>query len=376
MVYREDGSARRPVKIAIVLPPREMFSPSATGAVGLLVRLVAKMGDAVVYGMKAADPFADVPYQPVKLALLPLRQARRYAAGLVTALRRAPCDLIEVHNRPDIALHLARRFPKIPVVLFLHNDPQGMRGARTAAERAHLLRTLAAVAPVSAYLRSRLLDGIASPPAVEVFANFIDLSVMPAPAPEPRILFAGRVVADKGADSFVAACALALPQLPGWRADMVGADRFGANSPETPFLRTLRPKAAAAGVTMLGWRPHAEVLAAMATSAIVVVPSRWPEPFGLTALEAMACGAALLCAPRGGLVEVMGDAAVPIDPENPADMAAAIVALAQDDARRAAVSAAGLARARLFSAEGAATHLAALRQSVLADWPHGPRHPI
>ncbi len=364
------------MKIAIVLPPREMFSPSATGAVGLLARLVARMGDAVVYGMKTTDPFTDVPYQPVQLALLPLRQARRYAAGLVAALRRAPRDLIEVHNRPDIALHLARRFPKIPVVLFLHNDPQGMRGARTAAERAHLLRAVAAVAPVSAYLRSRLLDGIASPPAVEVFPNFIDLAVMPEPAPERRILFAGRVVADKGADSFVAACALALPQLPGWRAEMVGADRFGSNSPDTPFLRMLRPKAAAAGVEMLGWRPHAQVLSAMATSAIVVVPSRWPEPFGLTALEAMACGAALLCAPRGGLVEVMGDAAVPVDPESPADMAAAIVALAQDDARRAAVSAAGLLRAKLFSAEGAAAHLAALRQSVLADWPHGPRHPI
>ena len=52
----------------------------------------------------------------------------------------------------------------------------------------------------------------------------------------------------------------------------------------------------------------------MARAAIVVVPSRWSEPFGLTALEALACGAALLCSPRGGLPEVYGQAAQRIDP--------------------------------------------------------------
>ena len=37
-------------------------------------------------------------------------------------------------------------------------------------------------------------------------------------------------------------------RLPGWRAEMIGADRFRADSPETPFIRALRPRAAAAGV--------------------------------------------------------------------------------------------------------------------------------
>lgn len=368
-----------PAKIAIVLPPREMFSPTATGAVGLLVRLLAQSAcgtDPIVYGMTTEDPFQNIAFQPIALPFLPCRQATRYAIGLARAVRRRTPDLIEVHNRPDIALHLARRFPAIPVVLFLHNDPQGMRQAKTPTQRQNLIRTLAAVAPVSNYLRTRLLDGLAPPTNVRLFPNFVDLKAMPAPAPEPRILFAGRVVADKGADSFVAACAQALPHLPGWRAEMVGADRFGANSPETPFLRDLRPKAQAAGVAMLGWRPHAEVLDLMATSAIVVVPSRWPEPFGLTALEAMACGSALLCAPRGGLVEVMGDAAVPIDPDNAAGMAETIVVLARNNAHRQAVAQAGLIRAADFGADQAAVRLAALRRSVLRAWRERGQRPI
>ena len=93
---------------------------------------------------------------------------------------------------------------------------------------------------------------------------------------------------------------------------------------------------------MLGYRPHADVLAAMARAAIVVVPSRWQEPFGLTALEAMACGAALVCSPRGGLPEVGGDAALYADPDDPPAVAEAIVALARET-RRATVAGRGRA---------------------------------
>jgi glycosyltransferase involved in cell wall biosynthesis len=157
---------------------------------------------------------------------------------------------------------------------------------------------------------------------------------------------------------------------------MIGADRFGPDSPETPWLAALRPQAAAAGVAMPGYRPHAEVLAAMARAAIVVVPSRWDEPFGLTALEAMACRAALVASPRGGLPEVYGETAVVIDPEDPAGIAAALVALARDPARRAALASAGRARAETFDVTPAVARLDALRTDVLAAWKRNPRGPI
>ncbi len=65
--------------------------------------------------------------------------------------------------------------------------------------------------------------------------NSIDVPPRVHRVRERLILFVGRVVADKGADAFVEACAAVLPQLPGWRAEMVGADRFSADSPPTPF---------------------------------------------------------------------------------------------------------------------------------------------
>ncbi len=122
------------------------------------------------------------------------------------------------------------------------------------------------------------------------------------------------MVPEKGADAFVAACAIALPQLPGWQAAVIGADRFRSDSPETRYVRAVRAAAARGGVRMLGYRDHPEVLMELSRAAIAVVPSRWAEPFGLAALEAMACGAALVCSERGGLPEVAGEAAVYVEP--------------------------------------------------------------
>lgn len=360
--------------VAIVLPYREYFSPGSAGALSLLVHRLATWRDGfapfVVGPPPPTPPFADVPFLPARATWwLPANGGRRYRHAVARVLRARMPAMIEVHNRPELAMYLARRFPAVPVSLFLNNDPQGMRDARTPAERGRLLARLAVVACCSAFLRGRLLDGVAAPARDPVVLhNWLDLSEVPPSPPEREstILFAGRVVRDKGVDTFIDACALALPDLPGWRAVMIGADGFGPNAPETPWLRALRPRAAAAGVQMWGYRPHADVMAAMAAAAIIVVPSRWPEPFGLTALEAMAAGGALLCAPRGGLPEVFGDAGLAIDPEDPVALAAIIRALAGDPARVAALGAAGRARARQFDLAPAARRLDALRRHVLA----------
>ncbi len=355
--------------VAVVLPPREGFSAAAVGAVGLLARRLAPAGGVVV-GAPVSEPFPGVAFLPA-----PPRPAwggalARYAAGVAAVLRpRAPA-LVEVHNRPVVAWRLRRALPGSRVVLVLHNDPQGMRAARTPRERRRLLGGLR-VACVSEHLRRRFLEGLDAGPGGDpaVLPNCLDLDALPTPLPpearEPVLLFAGRLVADKGADAFVAACAAVLPRLPGWRAAMIGADRFAADAPDTPFLRALRPRAAAAGVVLAGHRPHAAVLDAMARAAVVAVPSRWEEPFGLVALEAMACGAAVVASPRGGLPEVVGDAALCADPDEPGALADALLALARDPGRRAALFDAGRARAAVFDAPHAIARLRAFRAAVL-----------
>jgi glycosyltransferase involved in cell wall biosynthesis len=361
---------------AVILPPREGFGPGRSGALGLLARRYATapgFRTLVIGGEQAGPPFPEVPFQPIRpAAWWPGNVNLRYAAAMWGTLRRAHPALIEVHNRPEIALALARLLPRTPVGLLLNNDPTEMRGARSAAARARLLSRLRPVMASSEYLRQRfLVDVDPAAGTVEVLHNCIDLAAVPPPGgldPNGRdnlVLFAGRVVADKAPDSFIRECAAALPSLPGWRAAIIGADGMSATSRETGYVRRIREQAAAAGIEMIGYRDHPLVLEAMTRAAIVVVPSRWNEPFGLTALEAIACGAPLIVSPRGGLPEVAGAAAVYAEPDVPGEIAAAILALAGDPARRSALSAAGRERARRFDTTVAAARLAALRRAVL-----------
>ena len=359
--------------VTVVLPHREAFGPSAAGAVAMVVHRLAagpSRYKPLVVGPPFGGPaFPGVPFLPAApLPWLPLTPTLRYAAGVARVLAPLPAGLIEVHNKPDVALWLARLFPRRRVLLMLHNDPRTMRGARSPRARQALLARLAGVATVSDFIRLALLDGLARAPGRTpvVVHNALDPAELPVQLPpdgrDKVILFAGRVVPDKGPDLFIAACAKAMPHLPGWRAEMIGADGFSAGAPDSGFVRGLRPAAAAAGVVLHGARPHAEVLRAMSRAAIVAVPSRWREPFGLTALEAMACGAALVCSGRGGLAEVMGDAGLLTDPDDSDAFAGALLRLAGDAGLRAALSAAGLERARSrFSVAGAVARLDGVR---------------
>lgn len=355
---------------AVILPPREGFGHGRTGAIGLLARrLTATPGfrTLVIGGPQDGPTFPDVDFRAVPPATWFGSTNIRYARAVAGVLKPLRPSIVEVHNRPEIALALAARLPTTPVTLILNNDPQTMRGAATPADRAAMLGKLALVMNASAWLRDRLLDGVPTPardPAI--LPNCLDLQELPPPTRRERIiLFAGRVVQEKGPDAFVQACAAALPQMPGWQAMMIGADRFRADSPDTEFVRVTRAAAEAAMVQMLGYRDHPTVLQTMARAAIVVVPSRWPEPFGLVALEALASGAALICAPRGGLPEVAGDAAIYADPDRPAEITAALRLLGGDEARRAALARAGLERARLFDAPVIAARLSDLRRQAM-----------
>lgn len=367
------------VPIALVLPPREGFGPGRTGAVGLIARRLATVRDPLVPGLapvviggaQAGPTYTETPFVGAKpVWWLPVNPNLRYAAGVARLLVRIGPALVEVHNRADIALDLARRLPSVPISLFLHNDPQGMGKMKTAPERERVAGRMARVIGVSDFVCGRFREGLA-PGVAPPFAlpNAIDLESLPRAAPatrrNPVVLYVGRLVPEKAPDVFVQAAGQALRSLPGWRAEMIGGDRFGVEHGDTPFIRSLRTQAEAAGVAMLGYRPHEAVLEAMAHAAIVVMPSRWQEPFGLTALEAMACGAALVCSPRGGLPEVAGDAAFYADPDDPVGVAAAILALALDPARRHEAAAAGARRAVMFSLDHVGERLSRLRRELL-----------
>src|SRR6202021_585958 len=141
--------------IVTILPPHEGFGPASVGAIGTVVRLLASAPGfgalaaapgrcaLVIGGPQASPPYNDVPFRVVRPTFWRLGNVNiRYGAALASPLAGIRPALIEVHNRPELALWLARRFRQVLVMLCLHNDPQGMRRARTAAERTRLLHVL------------------------------------------------------------------------------------------------------------------------------------------------------------------------------------------------------------------------------------------
>ena len=96
----------------------------------------------------------------------------------------------------------------------------------------------------------------------------------------------------------------------------------------------------------IGDKELAELLNA---SDALVFPSLW-EGFGLPAVEAMSCGIPVLASSRGGsLPEVVGDAGLLFEPDDPDAIASCVIGFLRDDELRARLAQTALERSRLFS---------------------------
>ncbi len=130
----------------------------------------------------------------------------------------------------------------------------------------------------------------------------------------------------------------------------------------TPHEQELRERARALGiesdVVFLGWIAAADLEGLYALAEVVVFCSLY-EGFGLPVLEAMARGIPVVTSDRSSLPEVAGDAALLVDPEDPAAIRAGIERVLGDGALAQRLSEAGRLRAATFSWERTAELTAA-----------------
>lgn len=126
----------------------------------------------------------------------------------------------------------------------------------------------------------------------------------------------------------------------------------GRLPPPGPIFPDIRPAIRQAGiegrVRLLGPVPDDERPALYAGADLFVYPSVY-EGFGLPPLEAMACGTPVVCSNRTALPEVVGDAALLVDPEDDESLLAGILKLLKDPDLRAELRARGPEQARQFS---------------------------
>ena len=102
-------------------------------------------------------------------------------------------------------------------------------------------------------------------------------------------------------------------------------------------------------VHFTGYISDADLTELLNASDALVFPSLW-EGFGLPAVEAMSCGIPVLASSRGGsLPEVVGDAGLLFEPENPEAIASCIIGFLSNENLRASLARNALERSKLFS---------------------------
>ncbi len=347
-------------RVIHAITPGDHYSPRTGSAIPTVVNGLAaaanrdtgepRFDQAVVLGRNTFMPrydsasaieFSDVPAPSsgerirdavLARAAVPRSAAARYFRPLAEVLADEPPAFVLAHNAP-ILPWLLRNSPHT-VVLYAHNDILRSVGH---AEARRTLGTVSAIVCVSDFLaeqtRRHLPRSLRD--RVRTVGNGVDCAqFQPRRDDESRhrlrVIFVGRMIELKGPDVLLAAAARL------HRDDveivMVGSHGFDRDAPLTAYERRLRALAAASGVPVT-FEPFSarDRLAELLRSAdVMVVPSRWQEPSGLTIGEGMACGLPVIASRVGGVPEVIGSAGILIPSEDPQALARSISELADN----------------------------------------------
>jgi glycosyltransferase involved in cell wall biosynthesis len=237
-----------------------------------------------------------------------------------------------------------------------------------AARRAKLVLT------VSQASKDDILHFLKVPASkVEVIYNAIDERLAAQPSPEtvshvrerflltsPFILYAGNIKPHKNIDRLIEAFSIVR------RRGVLDVKLLiiGDEISKYPSLRRLVHRYQLhQHVRFLGFVPDATLAVLYRLASVFVFPSL-SEGFGLPPLEAMAAGAPVITSNVSSLPEVVGDAAVLIDPMDAGAIADAIVRVLSDSALRADLIRRGLERAKAFSWERSVARTCEVYQSL------------
>lgn len=209
------------------------------------------------------------------------------------------CDVC-VHNNISLAWAwspLLARKPWVVVHQTWLRSVQGRVGWRERVKRLALRRAC------SVAISRAIAEAL--PVAARMIPNSYDDAVFfPAPAGAKRphdLIFVGRLVSDKGVDVLIEGLALLADT--GLRP---GLTIVGAGPEADRLLALATTKGVAAQLRWTGVLRGAELAAELRLHRVMVVPSRWAEPFGIVALEGAACGCAVVGSAAGGLAQAIG----------------------------------------------------------------------
>ena len=317
------------MKISVLLPYKENYSPEYAGAVSIFVFSTNKLSiykdDITIYGNTNFNDKLSNNYININLKknYLFKSQSKEYVNKFVKLHENKNIDLIEIHNRPNYISLMSKINTKL--VLYFHNDPVTMVGSKKSIERIKLLSVCEKIIFNSEWSKNRFLLNINPFYTKSHKLVVIHQSINPKKVDVHKklklITFTGKLNRAKGFDLFAIAIKRILNKHSEWKAVVIGDE-----SREKIPLKHKNLK-------LIGFQKHSNVLKYFEKSSIAVACSRWEEPFGRTSLEASSRGCAVIISNRGGLPETITNGVIVRD-LNVKNLYAAIDDLIQNTKKR------------------------------------------
>lgn len=230
--------------------------------------------------------------------------------------------LVHVHNRPKYARMLRGFGYRGVIMLHMHNDLTGYISRSAAGD---VFANNDGVAFCSEFMMEKAQGEYPEASGLVVIPNGVSRDQITRRERgdgdgSVKLIYAGRIIPEKGPLDAVAVCAELRRRGVDARIDLVGGTGTGSDNAPSPYLsqvlkavRELNADAGTEVARVLGPKPHPEVFELFAESDFFVYPCEWEEPFGMVALEAMAKGCVPFVPRKGGLPGVVQDGGVVVE---------------------------------------------------------------
>ena len=296
------------MRISILLPYKENFSPEYPGAVSLFVFETTKISKykntITVFGNTNFKKKFNISYKNIDLKRnLFSSQTKNYVKKFIELEKKTDSSIIEIHNRPSYVHILHAENNRKIYTLYFHNDPLSMDGSKTIEQRKKLLKICYKIIFNSSWSKKRFLEGLENK---FVNSNKLLIFYQSAKKQDVKIIknkkkwitFVGKLNKAKGYDIFSKTIIKILNKHRDWKAIIIGDEK----REKIPLKHK--------NADILGFKKHEEVLEIFKKTSITVACSRWDEPFGRTSLEASANGCAVIITNKGGLPETVTNAKI------------------------------------------------------------------
>ena len=287
--------------IAILLPYKEKYNLDKAGAASIWVKdylSISKLkNQTLIFGnLDKKDKPLTKNFVNIDLTKTYIRKNIQYTKHLYDYHLKNKFKIIEIHNRPESLLYLIKKKISSKLIFMFHNNPQDMRSSKSINDRIFIAENTDQIYFVSRWVKDKFFEGLPFNhrnnceilyPAIKPLKKF--------PKKDNLIIFSGKLNSSKGFDLYGKAVIKILDKYKSWNAIAIG------NEPREKFNFNHK------NFKILDWVKHDDILDYYKKASISVVPSRWLEPFGRTAMESASYGCATITTRNGGLPETFNN---------------------------------------------------------------------